>query len=478
MEELNNAIAGKTASAGGLNLKEFKEALIKKYPRDAALINSFNRAQLEEHYKTKGAEKEKPKYVDPKNNITFVYAGKFYKRFFYTEPLMFEIKVNALKVPDKIKHEWFKNDDSLGIEKMINSEKMITTAKSEIDKYYNEKSYATITNIIEYYKKLKYTLQNKYHINYVTNAWLKMYEMLHYLPLVEDNDKPLYVFHNCELPGAFIQATTYYMKHFRPKRAYDWRASSLVIHDKDNNKANALDDHYGLWKANRDKWIMSLTDPEINGDTTKVKNIHYMEKTIGRKVDLYTSDAGISTGFESHKNLAFNEQEQLNMLINLGQILAMLETLKIGGCFITKQYTFFKPFTYTLMMIVASMFDKFYITKPLTSKPTNSETYLAGIGFKGISDEWKKYLEDTLSSYTSVVPMPGPLLPAETAKDNSAAIDAIVDAADKIYTVQAELVKSNVEIYEDFRNFPTELDRCVREQINKIENNWIVKFKV
>jgi hypothetical protein len=296
---------------------------------------------------------------------------------------------------------------------------------------------------------------------------------------VADNEETLRVFHNCELPGAFIQATLYYMKNFRPKRRYDWWGSSLVIHDKSDNKANALEDQYKLWAYNRNRWIMSMDDPEINGDTTKIPSIHHMVSTLKKGVDLYTSDAGISVGFgSSDTGLSYNDQEQLNMLINLGQILAMLETLAIGGNFITKQYTFFKPFTYSLMIIVASMFNRFYITKPLTSKPSNSEVYLNGMGFKGLTPEWKKYLEEKLASYKGVVPLPGPLLPAAEIKKHQEALDTIIKAAEEIYTMQGELVESNLEVFGDFKNRQRELEECVIDNRESLEKAWIEKYQI
>jgi hypothetical protein len=362
-------------------------------------------------------------------------------------------------------------------DKMADIEKRLMVRKAKIDPYYKNDQYERVINILEYYKNLKFVIKEKYDIKYGTNAWLKMYELLHYLPLVANNNTQLYAFHNCELPGAFIQATLYYMCKFRPTRKYIWNASSLVL-PKEKNDRNALDDQYHLYANNRSNWIMSMTDPTNNGDTTKVVNIHHMVSALPNKSNIYTSDAGIGVGFGMHAQLAFNDQEQLNMIINIGQLLAMLETLDINGNFVTKQYTFFKPYTYSLMIIVASMFETFYITKPLTSRASNSEIYLVGIGFRGLTAQWKQYLETAISSYKGVVPMPGPLLPADVIIKFKDALDLMIETAKEVYEMQGELIESNIELFNDFKDKQSELTSAVVNNRQSCEDDWISRYQL
>jgi hypothetical protein len=83
-------------------------------------------------------------------------------------------------------------------------------------------------------------------------------------------------------------------------------------------------------------------------------------------------------------------------------------TLKIGGSFIAKQYTFFETFTWNLIIIYAQMFDEFYICKPLTSRPYNGEIYLVGKGFRGITDETKTILMNRMENFHT-----NPFIPLE-----------------------------------------------------------------
>ena len=80
--------------------------------------------------------------------------------------------------------------------------------------------------------------------------------------------------------------------------------------------------------------------------------------------------------------------------------------MAVGGHFVTKQFTFVTPFSRSLIAIVASLFDETYITKPKTSRPTNSEVYLVGKGFKGISPELAKALLDRCEAYKTLDKLP------------------------------------------------------------------------
>lgn len=61
-------------------------------------------------------------------------------------------------------------------------------------------------------------------------------------------------------------------------------------------------------------------------------------------------------------------------------------TLKKGGLLITKQYTYFNPFTVTLIALLTKIFDRLDINKPMYSKTMNSEVYIVGVGYKGYNN--------------------------------------------------------------------------------------------
>ena len=106
-----------------------------------------------------------------------------------------------------------------------------------------------------------------------------MYEILHEFNLIKKDAKEFVWFNMCELPGQFIKCIDYYIRTKRNAK-YFWYGNSL----KPGNK-NAFDDHYGLYKNNKDRWLF--------GDITNIENIHDFKKKINKNIDLITSDAGI-----------------------------------------------------------------------------------------------------------------------------------------------------------------------------------------
>jgi hypothetical protein len=70
---------------------------------------------------------------------------------------------------------------------------------------------------------------------------------------------------------------------------------------------------------------------------TRLENVRHLEAAfVDSKADLYSSDLGVSAAAD------FNNQEGLNAHPHLGQDLAGLLTLRPGGHFVVKHYTFFE----------------------------------------------------------------------------------------------------------------------------------------
>ena len=83
----------------------------------------------------------------------------------------------------------------------------------------------------------------------------------------------------------------------------------------------------------------------------------------------------------------YNKQETINATLHVGQMICGLRVLRKGGYILLKIYSWFSPRLQSLIAYCASHFDKFYIDKPRTSRPENSEVYLIGMGYNPISEE-------------------------------------------------------------------------------------------
>jgi hypothetical protein len=308
------------------------------------------------------------------------------------------------------------------IKEMADIKITLNKTKSQMDKYMLDTSikdglsvgaqFARVMDAIRINKGLNWYVRNKLNAQSVTRAWLKFYELICHFKLLNGRASP-FVFLNAELPGAGICALNHYVKT-QLRCPYDWRASSLVnpadlsaidIADKSDTKtliiseSTALEDKYKIWQLNRQNWLMHSKN---DGDATNMNNIMDWRARIGGQVDLYTHDAGIFVDDDP------NMQEIKNAKVHLGCALAGLMTLKKengtarGGNFLAKQYTFFEPFTISLIYIYASAFEEFYICKPITSGFANSEIYLIGINFRGLAPDAEKMLQLRLSGAFSI----------------------------------------------------------------------------
>ena len=293
----------------------------------------------------------------------------------------------------------------------------INEAKAKLDEIPDNLFY-TITNSLDMYATLRTLVQKTYNMEHATNAALKMYEMLNEFALLMMGTScmpSVNVFCNAELPGAFIIAINHFMRTKCISSEFDWLGSSYLPEDalKAGN-STILDDKYKIYEKNRLHWLMGPAPnamPEgeapITGDVTDPTVINALGNAVHRRfalndgAHLYTSDVGIEIQKED-----LNRQEELTAFINYGQIVAGLLSLALGGTLITKQYTFYTPFNRSLIAIVASLFEETYITKPKTSRPTNSEIYLVGKGFKGISPELVKALLDRAEAYRTLDKLP------------------------------------------------------------------------
>lgn len=364
------------------------------------------------------------------------------------------------------------------LEDFIELRDKLNSTKSKLDAYYlgskyNQKlsrAWSQFQGIIDLYKSLRFEIEKKYNAQLVSNAWLKYYEIYIQYDLVPKKDRVI-AFFNAELPGAALCAFNHYM--ITNSRDFDWRASSLAP-SEENNMA-ALGDRYGLYENNKDKWLMSLTGGGNNGDSTIVSNILDFASKVGPKspiggVDIYSHDAGIDVSTDTTGNLGFNAQELANAKIHLGCALAGFMTLRPGGSFIAKQYTFFETFTWNLIAIYATLFEEFYLCKPLTSRPYNSEIYLVGKGYKGIPDNIRDQLIDRLNKFdTSPMLSPDGLSPK---------ISEIRKFAKTVFTQQINFIEENVKLFNKYRFNLNELRSELEPVRNSCISNWLKLYPV
>jgi len=303
-------------------------------------------------------------------------------------------------------NQWFKLNDELD------------AAKTKLDDIPST-VFSGITHTLDMYARLRNVVQKNYNMEHATNAALKMYELINQMELLRTKNgdclPSVNVFCNAELPGAFIIAINHFMRTKCISSDFDWIASSYLPEAAmKTGNTTILEDRFKIYERNRTHWLMGPKpnglpegDEPLTGDVTdptvvnSLGNTSHLRFANNDGANLYTSDVGIEI---SQENL--NQQEELTSFVNFGQVLTGLLSLAIGGHLVTKQFTFVTPFSRSLIAIVASLFDECYITKPKTSRPTNSEVYLVAKGFNGISPDLARGLLDRCEAYKALDKLP------------------------------------------------------------------------
>lgn len=269
------------------------------------------------------------------------------------------------------KYEW--EEDKV----MVDLRGFLADKKSQLDNI-DKKTFDDVHFYHDLYTPLKKRIR-MIGAEAVTNAWLKIYEIFTIFDgkifgPKDEEGKPFSFFDACSLPGAWVAATHQYIRSNRPDiGAIKWDAESWRGNDE------ALTDTYGIVKANPDRFDFGEAQ---DGDIQREENLlHWEKKFAGR--DLSISDCGISVTED------YNMQESMNAKLNYAQTLLGLLLVKKGGSVIFKTYTSFEPSSRSLLYILSSVFDEFYLVKPLTSRPGNSEVYMVGLGFRGVSSDYK-----------------------------------------------------------------------------------------
>lgn len=206
-------------------------------------------------------------------------------------------------------------------------------------------------------------------IDTINRAYFKMVELLNNFNLI--STKSLTYAALAEGPGGFIQAVVDYRKN----------DSDIIwgITIKNNKEPSTRWDN--ILKS---KFNVCFGDPNIDdGNILNPANINAYTKLFDdNKADLVTADGGFFVPSKLE-----NFKEQLHLHLFLCETVTALKVQKIGGNFVLKIYDIFTTATVQLLSILKSAYEQVFITKPVTSRPANSEKYIVCMNFKGLDNE-------------------------------------------------------------------------------------------
>lgn len=201
----------------------------------------------------------------------------------------------------------------------------------------------------------------------VSRAWIKFYELLHETRIFDNIKGKIKIFHICEAPGTFIQATKYYLNKFNKDFTHEYDATTLNPIKGDER---SFSDSYGLIKKDPSKWTFGKDD---TGDITKEINIKYYKELCKNK-DWIIGDCGLAWSIDSLPSI----------LLYYSQILFILYNLKNGGGCVFKQilnieYKIINDMIYLLF----NSFKNLYFYKP-TQNSFSGEFYIVCKNYNNI----------------------------------------------------------------------------------------------
>lgn len=177
----------------------------------------------------------------------------------------------------------------------------------------NTKKYNLINNQRFYKHTLKFTLNKKLKVNYITRNWCKSLEMYHFI--FKDNKSDIRSYHLSEYPGNFVRS----LQFFCDKKFIileDWKAQSLL-------NENTVNDQFKFAIKTKHHWDYGITQ---NGDLLSKANQKYYIKSIKNyKPNFMTADGG-DFNFKKNQICLDLIQTEINIILNSLQ--------KEGSCLI------------------------------------------------------------------------------------------------------------------------------------------------
>lgn len=317
--------------------------------------------------------------------------------------------------------------------------KKLNITKNKLDKI-PIKTYTKVLNANNPYYEVSQILKKELNNPNITNAYIKLRELIVYYGELLDFSKCTHV---AEAPGTFIICTSDYCNE--KKKEHDWYANSYL--EFQNKKSFYLSDHFGLIKRFHNKWLFGSFN---NGDITRLENLRSIKQDLlDYNTSFLTGDAKVVLFKENTDLPDYENEERDNNLVIYSETLFALVLLKMGGSSIIKMFTFMEPKMIYTIYNIYRYFDEVYITKPLTSRPANNEIYLICLRKNKIFDDNEFFV---IKDYPFIEFPNDLIVPDEFIK--------------LLYTIQSDLVKIQIE----------NLEKNIKLQIVPYDKNIITDW--
>ena len=193
-------------------------------------------------------------------------------------------------------------------------------------------------------------------------------------------------FHLAEGPGGFIEAIQYSRKNNKDL----YYGMTLLDNKRDIPLWNKCERN--LMKGNTNIIIES---GDGTGNLYHLENLLYVRKHYEHTMDFITADGGFDYSVD------FNNQEESSLHLIFSEICFAIMMQKKGGHFILKVFDTFSSSTIELIYLLTYLYEEVIISKPMTSRPANSEKYILCTKFKMVHNI-EEIKQKICQMYTSV----------------------------------------------------------------------------
>lgn len=341
------------------------------------------------------------------------------------------------------------NNRTIQVGRLIDSRKDFSKPSRTKDKFDPQQlNWAIVNKTFRYYKHssdiekthLDVLVRKTIGDNRISQAWLKMMEILVDCNIIQDGSGIYRSFHFCEAPGTFINCLNYYIHTKTHYKAFDWMAQSLSP-----IKGNAdIGDDYNLIKNYPDRWNWGADE---TGDISNPANIeHYRKLTEGRDIQLITSDCGVPSSNPNYVNVAFHS------------LLAILTCLPRGGSMIYKILTpIDSPAIWNAIYQCYCNFKELIFFKPVQNLHSR-EFYIIGKGYS-VADV------SLLSDPT------GDSYPREF-------VEQILHTIETIDTQYIYAIERNIYYLDNFKQLKADFIPMAKHYFDEKNADWMAKYKI
>jgi len=225
--------------------------------------------------------------------------------------------------------------------------------------------------------------------NVLSRAFLKLWEMIILFDLIPEKED-FVSSHLAEGPGSFIQATILFrdlqenLKKIKSSKNDKYYAISLHSDNKHLLIEKEFINYYGKEKPRRLHIFETVSKEEVkrgggnlsDGDLTLLRTINMFAGGVSSDTKGFSEDSDLVTADGGFKWEKENLQEQEAYKLIFSQIVTALKLNKKGGNFVLKIFDTYTNVTLKYLELLKSLYKEVYITKPFTSRISNSEKYV------------------------------------------------------------------------------------------------------